>query len=383
MNKALGLMASVCTLAGSLALAAPGTAAAAGPPDGGISWAVAPAMPGRLYSVTAISDSDVWAAGLNGGRSLIVHWNGRTWSQSQPTGGYLTGVAASSASDVWAVGGTNWFSPTQTLAEHWNGSSWQRVATPNPAGGGDLNSVTATSPSNAWAVGHAGPGPGGGLPSPTTPLIEHWNGRAWTIQGIQVPAGGSELVRVAALSPSNAWVVGWTGQGTGQRTLIEHWNGKTWTRVPTPNEGRAGGLNAVTVISANNAWAVGNYTAADGTSKTMTLYWDGRTWTLVPSVTPGGDDEFLGVTASWTHNIWAVGGTNPTRCGHGPKCQTLVEHWNSVHHTWRVLSSPNPLSSYLNMLFSVSAVSRGDIWAVGTTDYASTLIVHWNGTSWS
>jgi hypothetical protein len=32
---------------------------------------------------------------------------------------------------------------------------------------------------------------------------------------------------------------------------------------------------------------------------------------------------------------------------------------------------------------SVSAVSRTNIWAVGTTDYADTLIVHWNGSSWS
>jgi hypothetical protein len=35
------------------------------------------------------------------------------------------------------------------------------------------------------------------------------------------------------------------------------------------------------------------------------------------------------------------------------------------------------------VLWGVSAVSRTSIWAVGSSDYASTLIVHWNGKTWS
>jgi len=45
----------------------------------------------------------------------------------------------------------------------------------------------------------------------TTPLIEHWNGMHWTIQHLQMPAGGGEFTGVAALSSRNAWAVGWTG----------------------------------------------------------------------------------------------------------------------------------------------------------------------------
>jgi hypothetical protein len=342
-------------------------------------------MSGRLYDIAAVSDSDVWGVGFNDIGSLIVHWNGTTWSQSEPQKGYgyFNGVAASSARDVWAVGGTYWFSPTKLLAEHWNGSSWQQVTTPSPAGG-YFNAVTALSPSSAWAVGLAGPGPG--EPSPTTPVIEHWNGKAWAIQPVQVPAGGGQFTGVAALSPSNAWAVGQTGEsseGTGQQTLIEHWNGKAWTRVPTPSLGTASTLRGITAVSASNAWAVGSYTVAGGLSRTLTLYWDGKTWTMVPSPTPDGNAQLLGVTASWTHNIWAVGYTRPGRCGDGGKCGTLIEHWNSVYHVWRVLPSPNPPSGFLNLLWGISAVSRGDIWAAGTTDWASTLMVRWNGTSWS
>lgn len=379
MNKALRWSVSICTLAGSLAVAVPGTASAA--PGPGV-MALAPAFGGRLYSVSTPDSHDVWAAGLNDSGSLIVHWNGSRWSQFNPHVGFLIGVGGSGPRDQWAVGGTDWFPPTSTMAWHWNGSSWRRVGSPSPAGGGFFNAVAATSPSNAWAVGHAGPGPG--EPSPVTPLIEHWNGKHWTIQPFREPAGGGQLSGVTALSPSNVWAVGFTGdasEGTGQTTLIEHWNGKAWTRVPSPDEGSASFLQSITIKSGDNAWAVGWFTAADGTYRTLALHWDGRHWTAVATQSPGGDDAFLSVTAAWTNNIWAVGYRNPTRCGGGPQCKTLIEHWNGSR--WTLLASPNPPSGYLNMLWGVRAASRTSIYAVGTTDYSSTLIMHWNGTAWS
>jgi hypothetical protein len=373
------VLASICAAVG-LALAISGATASAATS----SRAAYTSVSGRLYGLVAISGSDAWAVGLGPSGSLIMQWNGRTWSQYLTTSGYFIGTAASSARDVWAVGGTNWFSPVQPLAEHWNGSSWKQIATPSPAGGGYFNAVTATSPRNAWAVGLKAPG-GPGVPSPATPLIEHWNGGKWAIQSDQVPAKGGEFTGVAATSSTNAWAVGHTGpvsEGSGQQTLIEHWNGRNWTRVPSPDAGISNSLTAITVISADDAWAVGYYTAANGTYRTLALYWNGRHWTQVPSETPGGDAQLLGVTASWTHNIWAVGYTNPTRCSNGgPQCRTLIMHWNGAR--WKVLPSPNPPSGYLNMIWGVSAVSRTNIWAAGTTDYGSTLIVHWNGSSWS
>jgi hypothetical protein len=381
MKKAFIWSAPVCALVTGLALTLPGMATASVTRPA--SQSAYTTFPGRLYSVMAVSARDVWAVGLSPDGSLIVHWDGDGWSQSLAGLGFLTGVADSSARDVWAVGGTNWFSPTQTLAEHWNGSSWTQVPTPDPPGGGDFSAVAATSPQNAWAVGLAGPGPG--VPSPTTPLIEHWDGTRWTIQKYPVPAQGGQFDGVAATSLRNAWAVGHTGpssEGTGQQTLIEHWNGKTWTRVPSPNPpgSTANTLQAVTAVSSGNVWAVG-YATIGGYSKTLAMHWDGRHWTMVPSPTPLGNGSFQSVAASWTNNIWATGITSQTPSG--PHFQTLIEHWNSITQRWKVIPSPNPPSDYLNDLWSVSAISRNDIWAAGTTDYASTLIVHWNGTSWS
>jgi hypothetical protein len=363
---ALSAVAAALTL-GAVAAPAGATAttpatAPAGAPD--VPAVAAPAFPGRLYGVTAIAANDVWAVGLGNGGTLELHFNGSKWTRYPvaTANGYFDGVASSSAGNVWAVGGTNWFSPSQTLADRWNGRSWTRFSTP---GSGYFNAVATTSATNAWAVGVIGPGPG--IVAPTTPLIEHWDGKHWTEQNVKPVTGGGVLAGIAATSASNAWAVGQTGSADPQ-TFIEHWNGKAWARVSSPNVTGATGstLKSVTVISSDNAWAVGTATMP-GSAKALTMHWNGSQWTIVPGNTPDGDAGLLGVLATWTNG--------------GPKCQTLIEHWNSVR--WKVLPSPNPPSGYLNLLWAASATSRDSIWAVGTTDYASTLIVHWNGAAWS
>lgn len=45
----------------------------------------------------------------------------------------LNGAASVSANDVWAVGQTTAATGFQTLAEHWDGTAWTVVPTPNPA----------------------------------------------------------------------------------------------------------------------------------------------------------------------------------------------------------------------------------------------------------
>jgi hypothetical protein len=373
----------LCAAAAALTLGAivspAGATAGTGPAAPKVELA-SPAFSGRLYGVTAVSPSDVWAVGLNDSGTLALHWNGSDWVQ-YPTAtpnGYFYDTASTSATDVWAVGGTNWFSPDQPLADRWNGKSWTRVATPDPAGGGEFNAVAATSAANAWAVGLVGPGPG--VPAATTPLIEHWNGQRWAEQGFAAVPNGGQFAGVAASSASNAWAVGSTGNTVNQ-TLIEHWNGKNWVRVPSPNASSSDYLKSVTVVSNTSAWAVGT-AIVGGHAQALVLHWNGEHWTIVPGNTPDGDAGLLGVIHTWTNNIWAVGIIYPTECSNGgPNCQTLIEHWNSVR--WKVLPSPNPPSGYLNLLWAASATSRDNIWAVGTTDYSQTLIVHWNGSAWS
>ena len=77
-------------------------------------------------------------------------------------------------------------------------------------------------------------------------MIEHWNGTSWEV--VPSPNGGSALnvfEAVAVVAPNDVWAVGYT-QNTGgpTQTLVEHWNGTAWAIVPSPNPGSAElGLN--------------------------------------------------------------------------------------------------------------------------------------------
>ena len=273
-----------------------------------------------LYAAAATSASNAWAVGSyfdgTDNRTLTVHWNGTLWVQvpspnSGSLGNALRGVAATSSGNAWAVG--DYFNGStvrrQTLTERWNGTTWTRVPSPNPGGSSNDNAllaVAATSGSNAWAVGYYNNG------TADQTLIEHWNGTAWTHLPSPNPGGSSQdnvLLSVAATSPTNAWAVGDYYNGIAYQTLIARWNGSTWKRVPSPNPGSlVNVLRGVVAISPSDAWAVGSYYST--AHQTLTAHWNGTAWTQVPSPDPGGstrENVLLGVDATSATNVWAVG----------------------------------------------------------------------------
>jgi hypothetical protein len=258
----------------------------------GTSWSQVPspvlsgANASQLNGVAAVSPSDVWAVGVSyvgifattHEVTLFEHWNGTSWRMVDsadfhpPPTYYLTGVAAVSGGDVWhseiwAVGYTadlpysNNF-PRQTLIEHWDGTSWRVVPSPN-LGTNDnyvgpddnqLLGVAADSPTDVWAVGGS-----------VRTLIEHWDGTSWSIvpSPNHTGAAGDQLTGVAAISPSDVWAVGHSTGVSGKgivQTLIEHWDGTSWSIVPSPNQGPDNNrLLGVAAVSHHGVWAVGGY----------------------------------------------------------------------------------------------------------------------------
>jgi hypothetical protein len=93
--------------------------------------------------VAAISPTDAWAVGeQNLNQTVIEHWNGTAWtvvpSPSLTASGVqdvLSGVSEIGSSDVWAVGFSSNLGTGKTLAEHWDGTSWQIVPSANPGSG--------------------------------------------------------------------------------------------------------------------------------------------------------------------------------------------------------------------------------------------------------
>jgi hypothetical protein len=99
-----------------------------------------------FYGLTA-SQGQAWAVGeyLDGSyqdRALIESWNGTRWSiADNPQPGsvrdMLFGASALSPSDVRAVGDQEGRSGKfETLAEHWDGSGWTVIPTPDPGSNG-------------------------------------------------------------------------------------------------------------------------------------------------------------------------------------------------------------------------------------------------------
>lgn len=291
----------------------------------------------------------------------------------------LVGVAVRSPCYAWAVGDTSNSGMFQTLTEHWDGTAWTVVPSPNPAGPAHVRGVTAPSSGDAWIVGYYLSG------GSAQTLIERWNGISWTIVPSPDPGGPGQdniLTGVAATSRTNVWAVGFYRVGQIARPLILHWDGSTWTQAPSPNPTTSDtSLAAVTATSASNAWAVGMYLNAAGTaSSTLILHWNGQAWAHVPSPSPSTVANGLNaVAANSSGNAWAVGDYF-----FGGTTQTLTEHWNG--HTWRHVPSPSPgAPGLISTLEGVTAISTGDAWAVGfynTTTSGQTLVEHWNGNRW-
>lgn len=142
-----------------------------------------------------------------------------------PSDNALGAVAAVSSSDVWAVGEylrTGASSITQTLTEHWDGSSWTYIPSPNFGSlGNTLYGVSASSSNDAWAVGFYR---NDGDSSPTQTLIDHWDGKQWNVVSSPSPGAGGDniLGGIVALSANDVWAVGGYDNGGSTHTLIEH-----------------------------------------------------------------------------------------------------------------------------------------------------------------
>jgi len=126
------------------------------------------------------------------------------------------------------------------------------VATPQPSGS-SLDSVRAISPVNAWAVGTRRASTGADVT-----FVLHWDGKSWNQVASPNPSttgdAVNELRSVAALAPNDVWAVGmYENEQTSfhqQRTLVLHWDGSQWNLVTSPQPGHTSQLTAATASRA-------------------------------------------------------------------------------------------------------------------------------------
>ncbi len=316
-----------------------------------------------LFALTSVAQ----AAGVTCGTWRIV-----ASPNPGPGGNGLQAVATLSPTNIWAIGfqaagGSKGSAVTQTLVEHFNGSHWSVILSPNVSTSyNTLQAIAAVSANNIWAVGYEDASNG-----IQQTLILHYNGSKWSVFPT---TNAGVLSGIAAVSASNIYAVGTSSNGT----LIEQYNGTTWKVVPSPNKHPFDLLKAVAVVSATSIYAVGVTTDYQTINQTLVEHFDGSAWSIISSPNPLPFDGLVAVTVVSPTNIWAIGAdSTPTSPDY-----TLIEHFNGS--TWKVVTSPN-VGTGSNDLMGVAAISANNVVAVGTSytnGNSSALIERWNGSSW-
>jgi len=170
-----------------------------------------------LNGVAALSPNNAWAVGKGrNGAALAEHWNGTAWSVvpvPTPAGSassQLSGISALSPSNLWAVGSVTTVVGTtvqaRTLVEHWNGSTWSIVRSRNATSSNLLTGVAAVAANDVWAVGYTITTDGTNQPDRT--LIEHWNGTTWSVVASPNVGANDNLLNGVSATTGDVWAVG-------------------------------------------------------------------------------------------------------------------------------------------------------------------------------
>ena len=329
--------------------------------------------------MSVIASNDAWAVGTARNQdtgqdwTLAEHWTGSAWEAIHtPNRGHgwfengLLDVLGLSTDDVWAVGYSYGFpySLDKTLVEHWDGSRWNIVPSPN-AGPQDnvLASISGTGTGDLWAVGRTYNTQGG-----TFDVAEHWNGATWQLMDEGLPWPDSGLLDVSADAPGDVWAI--------SQNDVVRWNGSAWTRVRTAACGS--GFCSITALAPDDVWLIGSYSTGHLNREKywpVAWHWDGSGWTSVPMPHPYlmRDTEVNDVFAAGPNDIWAAGAFSKRYYGVPSPRRTLIEHWNGS--AWSISKPPDPDSQF-DYFFGIDGqTGTDDLWAVGQLT-SGTLIEH-------
>jgi hypothetical protein len=343
------------------------------------------------------------ASGVTGAQAAVAPspWQVLRSVSPQPTkvdDSLFVGVSMASAGDGWAVGSfSNPKAVDKPLAEHWDGHAWRITAVPPlPQGGtsGELNGVDEVAPANVWAAGTLSPTDG------ARTLIEHFTGTSWTVVPSPDPFTGAgaddDLNAIGGTSARDLWAVGFDFNGSNlAQGLFEHFNGTAWKAAAPLSAPGIPDFQAVSATARDDVWAVG--TSLSTSDSTLAAHWNGHTWQVVTTPCLSGttiistedgcrqsQNELTGVTAVAANNVWASGFENESSDLRVP----YVLHWDGT--AWSLTMTPDPHAGQGNTgssLQDIAAVSASDIWAVGISEDAAstitTLTEQFNGSTWS
>ena len=266
-------------------------------------------------------------------------------------------------------------------------AAWTVPPTPNPQGSisAGLNAVDCTSANSCMAVGNTSycGGPPCVLNLTSSTLAEHWDGTSWKIVPTPDPISTTPigLNGVACPWQNFCFAVGASGSGSSSGPLIEHWDGTSWSHQPSPAV-PGGYLRAVSCSGLLACTAIG----ADGTGGTLAERWDGTGWHVQPipdaSPPPGG---LADVSCPLKRTCTAVGQANG-QIGQDGNPVPFAERWFGRVNSWGAQAAPAPSGADYSVLSGVSCPSGPACFAVGgarTATASTTPAERRVGSKWS
>jgi hypothetical protein len=356
-------------------------------------WNVVPSpsfgmLDNNLAAVSAGCSSDAWAVGSfyppgQGGnvlRALGLHFDGTRWTgYPLPNVGLnensLLGVSELPSGEAWAVGYYQSADYKQrTLIEHYDGTDWKVVASPNPGSRQNIvYGVAAISNKDVWAVG--------GTQNDDylwRTLALHWDGDEWSVVPTVDPGATGNVFYAVSASSTGVYATGQiAGTGFPGVALVERWDGTKWNVVSTPADPGGTDMSLAVTASGASVTIVGDRESSLAPYTTFVASGTASGLGLLSSPNEGTtENDLFGAATAADGSTWAVGWTIDATTGNH---DTLLEQ--GAAGTWSLVTGPNPNpSNGDNGLSSVAAIPGGGLWAVGITPNTagnpSTLILY-------
>jgi len=302
-----------------------------------------------LSAITCPEVSTCWATGnvisKKTSFGIIDRLSNGTWLSDANSKLSLSGIDCPSPTSCWAVGSTLVLDYMVPAALHYNGRSWTPVGVPAPAGTRTdyLTAVTCPSTTSCWAVGGID-----GASSLGRALVEHYDGRSWSVVASPGPSNDSLLNAISCTSATSCWAVGIAndfGRSPAVGSLIERWNGRSWSRANAPDV--RNGLYGVSCRWTSACFAIGS----------KLLQFSGGSWRVAPLV----DISVSAIDCSSTASCWVI-----TSFG------GETQHWNGA--SWTNAVGPSVPTGQARSLDAITCITGGPCIAVGNQGPKGTTV---------
>ncbi|MFB9903588.1 hypothetical protein [Allokutzneria oryzae] len=231
-----------------------------------------------LNQVASVSATEAWATGM----TMPQQQRQRQFARSPRPGSGLSyrdrqGVHHADATTDQAAAGAPY------VLTRWDGKQWASVAAPQPAAGKDATVVDVERIGDqAWAVGvEQKVDPQTGAPSEQQAFLDRYV--AGKVQRAELPkeltAKPSSLLSLTGAGPNDVWLSGVFPTPEKDTPFAAHWDGKafTVTELPVPAE-FPNGWNADQIATmGGTVYVAGRSLYTDGTLTTGYRY-DGKAW---------------------------------------------------------------------------------------------------------